>query len=462
MHKKLLTILVLFVLLASTLVGCSGVSANPSTLTILSITEGDVFVMKAGTDAWTEATVEMSLEVGDTIKTGDDSGAEITFFDGSTIELEAGTQIEITSLDSSPDTGTKTITLMQTIGTTISRVTKLLDPASTYAIETPTGVAAVRGSVLILTVGYVTPQIINTWATNQEGNISFTAQGVPLQIPEGRTCISTSGQLPELIPLNEPPQTESDDVTDEDTTNGQSEDLEPGSSDTDPLREPPVQPPYRPDLSGIDFSGIYFPPTDGQTPPPDGQTPEVIQLTMIVLSDTWTQVIRVNGSTDDLPSPAEAAWVHPDWSGIDHSFPDDATWIWESYQVEHPVAGDVVDFEKTFTVEGSPVSANLYITCDNGYEVYVNGDGSPAGSAQLHNVGEIGWDESDLTESYVTSSGWQNVESWDVTGAIQPGENTLTIYTANEQMDGADPESNPAGLIFELVITYDTESTGSE
>jgi hypothetical protein len=68
--------------------------------------------MKAGADDWTEATVGMSLEVGDTIKTGDDSGAEITFFDGSTIELEAGTQIEIASLDSSPDTGTKTITLM--------------------------------------------------------------------------------------------------------------------------------------------------------------------------------------------------------------------------------------------------------------------------------------------------------------------------------------------------------------
>jgi hypothetical protein len=152
MRKKLLPLLALFVLLASALVGCSGESSNTSTLTILSITEGDVFVMKGGADDWIEAAVEMSLEVGDTIKTGDDSGAEITFFDGSTIELEAGTQIEITSLDSSPDTGAKTITLMQTIGTTISRVTKLLDPASSYAIETPSGVAAVRGSMMIVRI----------------------------------------------------------------------------------------------------------------------------------------------------------------------------------------------------------------------------------------------------------------------------------------------------------------------
>jgi len=157
MHKKLLSILALTILVTSALVGCSGAPSDSSTLTILSITEGDVFVMKAGTDEWIEATVEMTLEVGDTIKTGDDSGAEITFFDGSTIELEAGTQIEITSLDSSPDGDAKTITLMQTIGTTISRVTKLLDPASSYAVETPSGVAAVRGTIMIVRIVFDDP-----------------------------------------------------------------------------------------------------------------------------------------------------------------------------------------------------------------------------------------------------------------------------------------------------------------
>jgi hypothetical protein len=201
MHKKLLLIFALTILIASTLIGCSQVSSTPSTLTILSITEGDVFVMKAGTDNWVEADVGISLEPGDSIKTGDSSGAEITFFDGSTIELEADTEIKVVSLDISPDTDSKTITLEQTIGTTISRVTKLLDPASSYEIETPTGVAAVRGSTMIVTVTHVTPQIINTWTTNQEGNIWFIGQGVELQVPEGQTCLSISGELPELISL---------------------------------------------------------------------------------------------------------------------------------------------------------------------------------------------------------------------------------------------------------------------
>jgi len=219
MRKKLLPILVLSILVASTLVGCSQGSATPSTLTVLSITEGDVFVMKAGTDSWTEAEVGLSLEVGDTVKTGASSGAKITFFDGSTIELQAGTEIEIASLDVSTDTGATTITLMQTIGTTVSRVTKLLDPASNYEIETPTGVAAVRGSILIVRVVFddMTYGDGTTWITNQEGNIYAIAQGVELQLPEGRQCIISPGQAPELLPENAPPLAEDDTaITDED------------------------------------------------------------------------------------------------------------------------------------------------------------------------------------------------------------------------------------------------------
>ena len=211
MRKKLLSILVLTILVTLTLVGCSEGSPCPSTLTILSITEGDVSVMKEGTDDWTEVEVGMELEVGDAIKTSDDSGAEITFFDGSTMELEAGTEIEIISLDLACDTGVTTITLEQTIGTTISRVTKLLDPASSYEVETSTGVAGVRGSILIVTVGGNGTTLI----TNEEGTIYAIGQGVELQIPEGRTGIIVSGQQPELV--NDPPMAEGDAaITDED------------------------------------------------------------------------------------------------------------------------------------------------------------------------------------------------------------------------------------------------------
>ena len=219
MHKKLLSILALTILVTSTLVGCSGASSTTSTLTILSITEGQVFVMKAGTDDWTKATVDMSLEVGDTIKTGDDSGAEITFFDGSTIELEAGTHIEITALDSSPDTGAKTITLMQTIGTTISRVTKLLDPASSYAVETPSGVAAVRGTIMIVRIVFDDPNYEDgtVLVTSVEGQVYFIGHGVELPVPEGGQVVA-GNETVEVILANELSLAVDDSaVTDEDT-----------------------------------------------------------------------------------------------------------------------------------------------------------------------------------------------------------------------------------------------------
>ena len=190
MRKKLLLILVLSILVASTLVGCA-----PSTLTIFSITEGNVSVMKEGTDNWIEAQVGMSLEAGDRVKTGGNSSAEITFFDGSIIELQASTEIKIISLDISTDTGSITIILEQTIGTTISRVIKLLDPASRYEVETPTGAVAVRGSAMQI---YVTEDG-TTWVTNLEGIIWAVAKGVELQVTQGHQCIIRPDQQPELI-----------------------------------------------------------------------------------------------------------------------------------------------------------------------------------------------------------------------------------------------------------------------
>jgi hypothetical protein len=205
MRKKLLLILALTILVASTLVSCSGGSPCPSTLTILSITEGEVLVMKAGTNDWVEAEAEMELEVGDTIKTGGNSSAEITFFDGSTMELGAGTEIEIISLDLACDTGVTTITLEQMIGDTISRVTGILDPASIYEVETPSGVVGVRGSGVRIQVfrDNLNYEDGTTLVTNLEGNIYVIVQGVELQVPEGEQCIMIPGQPPNLMPVAE-------------------------------------------------------------------------------------------------------------------------------------------------------------------------------------------------------------------------------------------------------------------
>jgi hypothetical protein len=171
---------------------------TPSTLAILSAAAGNVSVMNGGTDSWMGAQVGMSLETGDSVKTDDNSSADITFLDGSTIQLGANTEIEIVSLEISTDTGSKTIRLKQVIGDTISRVEKLVDSASSYEVETPACVAAVRGSVMLVNV----IEDGTTWVTNQEGDIWVIVDGVELQVPEGRKCIIISGQPPQLVPIS--------------------------------------------------------------------------------------------------------------------------------------------------------------------------------------------------------------------------------------------------------------------
>ena len=118
----------------------SAVSVSASTLaetadlTILAITEGDVSIMKSGTATWAAVEVGTTLENGDRIKAGDDAWALITFFEGSSIELEAGTEIGVIELIAA-DTGPTTIKLSQEVGKTVSRVNKLVDSASTYEVH---------------------------------------------------------------------------------------------------------------------------------------------------------------------------------------------------------------------------------------------------------------------------------------------------------------------------------------
>ncbi len=111
MPGRLRSVLAFIILLASVVVGCGEGSPTPSTVATLSEIEGVVSVKETGTDSWGEGQVGMSLVVGDTVKTGNDSSAEITFLDGNTIELEADTEVEITSVDVSTDTGGTTVTI---------------------------------------------------------------------------------------------------------------------------------------------------------------------------------------------------------------------------------------------------------------------------------------------------------------------------------------------------------------
>jgi len=170
--------------------------------------------MKSGTNSWLEAQVGMTLESGDTIKAGDDSRAVITFFEGSTIELEAGAEISVTELSTALDTGSTTISLKQEIGKTISRVEKLADPASRYEVETPGAVAVARGTIMLVHVDLQGGTTLGCEA----GNVTGTAQGVTVHVSVGTQRHARSGQsFGGAVPLGSPPPDEDEDDEDKDS-----------------------------------------------------------------------------------------------------------------------------------------------------------------------------------------------------------------------------------------------------
>jgi len=160
--------------------------------------------MRAGTNNWVLATAGTTLQPGDVIRSTNGAHAEVTFFEGSTIELNGETQVSLSEISLS-DTGSTTIHLKQIIGNTVSRVKKLTDSASSYEVETQAAVAAVRGSTLDLTVLADGTTIV----ANVEGDISVTAQGIEVVIPEGMKVTvvpgSPPGQPEPIIPPTPPP-----------------------------------------------------------------------------------------------------------------------------------------------------------------------------------------------------------------------------------------------------------------
>jgi uncharacterized repeat protein (TIGR01451 family) len=204
MYKWSMLIPVLVFLLVAGSISCAGPSSwqPPSELTIVSIANGDVLVMKAGTNTWNKASSGMALEAGDRIRSGVGANAVITFFEGSTIELAADTEINVAELGIAEKTGSTSIKVGQQIGKTRSRVKKLIDPASRYEIETPAGVAAVRDSVGDVEVA----KDGTTTVVNIEGRWCVSAQGREVCMPQGMKVIIVPGKAPSMpVALPPPP-----------------------------------------------------------------------------------------------------------------------------------------------------------------------------------------------------------------------------------------------------------------
>ncbi len=174
--------------------------ASQCTLSILS---GSAEVQRAGEDAWKQGANGMTLASGDRVKTAPDSHAMLTFFEGSTVTLEANTDLQIEQVGYSNEQST-TIVMKQWLGRTWSRVVRMADPGSHYRIDTPTASAIVRGTLFATEVD----QAGGTGVATTEGIVSVVAQGEEVDLPANRQTHVEAGAGPSQPAAMPDPETQ--------------------------------------------------------------------------------------------------------------------------------------------------------------------------------------------------------------------------------------------------------------
>ncbi|GEM_PF-3739380 len=138
--------LLVLALLPALAAGGPTVAAPPgdprqATLTVLA---GSVSVISGTSGVAHPGVSGETLQAGDRVITGASGSAVVTFFDGSEEQLDPETEVRVDELTRTAGGGTLTA-MAQASGVTINRVAKL-GANSSFALETPSAVALVRGT----------------------------------------------------------------------------------------------------------------------------------------------------------------------------------------------------------------------------------------------------------------------------------------------------------------------------
>jgi hypothetical protein len=153
--------LVLAVILAMSVIGGGHALGAVTTITVLS---PDVSVRHGTAGDFVSAVDGEVLESGDAIRTSDAGRAILTYFEGSTVTIEPGTELAI---DAAVTEGNDTVVQMtQSVGRTWHVVTKLIGGGSKYEVRTPASTASVRGTAF-----EVLADAIATTVTTTEGTV---------------------------------------------------------------------------------------------------------------------------------------------------------------------------------------------------------------------------------------------------------------------------------------------------
>ena len=166
--------------------------------TILSVISQEVSVQSSAADEPRLAEDGEGLEAGDRVITGVGGRAVITFFDGSTQELEPNTDITLDQLGST-DSGGLFARIGQSVGVTWNNVLNPTGTEADFQVATPASVGAVRDTPFRVEVDE--EGVTEFWS--RLGVVRVTAEEESEDVDAGTSSTTTPGDPPgepEVVP----------------------------------------------------------------------------------------------------------------------------------------------------------------------------------------------------------------------------------------------------------------------
>lgn len=149
-----------------------------TTLTILS---GEVSVRHGIGSPYVTGIDGEVLRSGDGVRTALDARAVLTYFEGSTVTIEPGTDLAID--DAMPVPGGSSVVMTQIAGRTWHVVTKLVGGSSKYEVRTPASTASVRGTAFEVDTAGARTTIITTQGTVVSQVLDPAQPGKTVEVP---------------------------------------------------------------------------------------------------------------------------------------------------------------------------------------------------------------------------------------------------------------------------------------
>ena len=130
---------------------------------------------------------------GDLVRANVDGRAVLTFFDGSSLSVDPGSQVKVVALNRVSSDGIQ-VTIEQTLGRSWQSVQKLKTPDSRYEVRTPSTSAVVRGTGFLTSVQQLASGGTQTTYQVDDGTLQVNATaGGTVSVPAGTQVTIAEG-----------------------------------------------------------------------------------------------------------------------------------------------------------------------------------------------------------------------------------------------------------------------------